>query len=313
MSDEAGSDPLTRLLARVGRRPEPPEETREAVYLTTVIAWRDSVRRRRRRRFGLLTLAAAAAAAVAGLSFRVPSGGPTPVLVATVIRGPGAATPVTTIHMGDAIAAPRPDGLVLSTRAGHELRLAAGTRAHFTAPDRLRLEAGRVYFESATPGRFEIDSHYGAASHVGTRYAVELRATALIVRVRDGLVAVETQAAHVRVPRGTQVTFDARGREQSRGAISTWGPAWSWVDALAPPLRLDGRPLVDVLEEIARESGRQLEFADDRVREACRHIDLKGPLLELPIGDRLYAVLATTGFEAVESGDRILIRGQATD
>ncbi len=317
MSDEAGSDPLRQLLARVGRRPEPPEETREAVYLTTLIAWHDTVRRRRRLRVGLLALAATATAAVFGLSwFRMQAVGPAPALAATVTLGPGEATstsPARTFRVGDAIVTPAKSGIVLSTIAGHSLRLAGGTRARFTATDRLRLDAGRVYFESTTQEGFGIDSRFGAVSHVGTSYALELRATELIVRVREGLVAIATRAAHVRAPRGTQVAFDAQGHELGRSTISTWGPVWSWADVLAPPLRLDGRMLVDVLEDIARQSGRQLEFADAGVRETCRHVALKGPLLDLPIGDRLYAVLATTGFEAVESGDRILIRGEASD
>lgn len=317
MSDEAGNDPLTRLLARVGRRPEPPVESREEVYFTTLIAWHDTVRRRRRRRFALFALTAAAAAmtaAVVGMSwFRLRPPGPAPALAATVIRAPGATIPAAVIHVGDAINAPQPEGLVLTSIAGHELRLAAGTRAHFSSTDRLHLETGRVYFESAARDSFGIESRFGTVSHIGTRYALELRAAELVVRVRDGLVSVETRSAHARVPRATQATFDAKGHERSRASIDTWGPAWNWIDALAPPLRLDGRPLADVLEEIARESGRQLEFADDSVREACRRIDLKGPLLDLPIGDRLYAVLATTGFEAIESGDRILIRGDTTN
>jgi ferric-dicitrate binding protein FerR (iron transport regulator) len=203
--------------------------------------------------------------------------------------------------------------MAFETSAGYGLRLDRNSRVHTLDPTTVSLERGRIYFESrgvAAPQAppFTIATRYGTVRHAGTRYAVDVTTAVLRVKVRDGAVRVETPAGRAAVNGGEQAAFDAGGRQLARGPLSPHDSSWQWVEALAPPLALDGRPLIEVLEDIARASGRRLEFADDDVRLACRGITLKGPFIDLPMGDRLYAVLATTGLEAVENGERIVIR-----
>ncbi|MEZ5499115.1 MAG: FecR family protein [Steroidobacteraceae bacterium] len=304
--DDTDPDALRQLLERAGRRPEPPVEIRDAVYLSTLVAWQDSTRRRRNVRLTAWALAASVVgvAIVLALMWRAP-GGELGAVVATS-DGPAGIS----LRIGETLDLSSQSGRVLELTSGQQLRLASGSRLRFVASDRARLEAGRVYFASQDgPDRpLRLDTPLGTVSDVGTRYSVELSPRDLRVRVRDGRVRVNTSAQITEADSGVELRFDATGQEVGRRPVARHGDDWRWVDALAPPMALDGRPLLDVLEQIAYESGRQLSFADTTLRGECERIELHGPVLDLSLGDRLFAVLVTTGFEAVENGDMILIR-----
>lgn len=313
-----GQEPLLRLLGTVGRRLEPPVETRDAVYLSTRLAWQRELQRGRRTRLGWLAAASVAALAVA--------------LVWTSVRDPSAAGRALVaqargggleLRVGDAYGTGADQGIVLETATGDRLRLDRDSRVRGVDATTLGLERGRLYFESGAAAaaavedpsmarrdakRFAVVTVFGTVIHVGTRFAVEVQPDRLAVQVRDGRVRIETDARRIDVDSGVRVAVDAAGRELERRPAARHGATWAWVDSLAPPLALDGRALIDVLEDIAGESGRRLEFADDGVRLECRTIELKGPFIELPMGHRLFAVLATTGLEAIEDGERIVIR-----
>ncbi len=316
---EPDDEVLMRLLSRAGRRPEPPTETREAVYLAALLTWKSSLqeRRRRRRVRYLLAIAATFVVAALGVLWQRTSQPAQPLMFASVTSGAHGGVRDGhdgVVRVGDELEGDAP--LVLLTGDGHGLRLAGGAVARAVGPRRLLLARGSAYFESrnvvGAGAPFEIETSIGVVTHVGTRFGVSLSQAGLHVLVRDGHVAVQTRTAKVRVPGGTQVTIEKSGTELDRKRVASFGPAWAWADELAPPLRLDGRPLVEVLEEIAYQSGRQLSFASDGVRNECQRILLNGPLLELSTGDRLFAVLVTTGFEAIESGERIIIQRKAT-
>jgi ferric-dicitrate binding protein FerR (iron transport regulator) len=309
-SDEPEGETVARLLARAERRADPPATAREAVYRATLDAWQDSTRSRRRVRFVAMALAASVAVmAVAVVSQRV--GGlrePSPI---AALLGDGASSP---LRVGEVLDVTLRSGQVVRTLSGEQLRLAHGTRVEFESTRRLRLHAGRVYFQSAASEpreTFQIRTNLALISDVGTRYSVEESLQRLTVRVRDGAVQVETPTARSGSEAGTETQFDAGGREVARRAIASHGADWQWADALTPPLQVDGRSLADVLQEIAFESGRRLEFADPGVLAHCQQIKLRGPVLDLSTGDRLFAVLATTRLEALENGDLILIRRRA--
>ncbi len=301
-------EPVVRLLGAAGRRSEPPEEARTAVYLSTRVAWEDALRRRRRIR--RTWLAAAASVAIVGLGLwlgtaaRLGVGEPAASLVAQSIDAG------VTLRVGEQFETSAGRGLTLATPDGHALRLDRASRVHATAPQGLELDRGRLYVDTAEGSSHPlvVATRGGRVTHVGTRFTVEATDDGFAVQVRDGRVRIETAATRLELTSGTRVMIDAGGRELTRRSIPRHGRDWDWVDALAPPLRLDGRSLLEVLEDIARQSGQQLEFAEEGLRRDCRSIELKGPLVDLPLSGRLFAVLVTTNLEAVESGERILIR-----
>lgn len=311
-----GPEPLLQLLVTAGRRIDPPAETRDAVYLTTRLAWQRELQRRRRTRLAWLAAASVAASSVGLLWLAVR--GPSPTVPALVAQGRGGEL---ALRAGEHYETGRDGGAVLETPAGHGLRLDRDSAVRGVAAGTLQIERGRLYFESAAAGSatsalpeaqaFAIVTRYGTVRHVGTRFSVEVLPDRLAVQVRDGRASIDATSQRIEIDAGMRVAIDASGREIERRAAAPHGTSWAWVDALAPALAIDRRSLLDVLADIARESGRRLEFADERVREECRGIALKGPFIELPMGDRLFAVLVTTGLEAVEDGERIMIRHRA--
>lgn len=311
---------LMRLFAQVGSRPEPPAETREAVYLSTLLAWR-TMRRQRQLRVASFALAACAALAILGLGwYRLSALGGSAEVVATLVDSLGNARGDTrgrAVRRGEWLQSSAQRGLTLDLTTGDRLRMAAQSRLKFLENDRLHLESGAVYFASGvrddarrTPPQsaLYIETDIGQVIHLGTRYMVQRTADRMNVRVRSGAVRVRTALTDAALQHGSEAAYAADGRELFRRPLHSAAPAWGWVDALAPPLAIDGRRLTEVLNEIALETGREIAFADETVRLDCGMIELKGPLLELAVGDRLFAVLVTTDLEAIENGDSILIR-----
>jgi ferric-dicitrate binding protein FerR (iron transport regulator) len=306
--DEDDPGAVAELLLKAGRRALPPTETRDAVYLSSLLAWQQSQQRRRQLRVRVFALAAGIAAAALSVVWYT-SHLREPIQVAAWPVGAGQVVRVDEILRVDT--AP---GRVLETPSGEKIRAATGSELIFRANGHLQLRAGKVYVESIASGAaagMVIDTDFGSVQHLGTRYSVAMSTSQVTVAVRDGRVAVANRKGKLEVGAGLQVTIDRNGREAGRQSINSYGPVWAWTESLAPALTIDGRVLFDVLQDIAFETGRRLEFADDTVRVVCGQIRLKGPFLDMPATDRLFAVLVTTGLEATESGERIQIQRQA--
>ena len=310
MSDNHDDDSaaVATLLVKAGRRPSPPAETRQAVYVSTLVAWQLSLQQRRQQRRWRYALAAGIAAVAAGTLWLSLAVREAPQIVAWGVGDNAPLGAGQTLHVAQS------PGRLFVTTTGERLRVAAGSELRFNAAGHLQLLAGRIYVESATApsagasvGGLVIDTPMGTTQHIGTRYALELAGQELQVLVREGRVAIATAAGHFDAQGGERLRLDRAGREIQRSAIDTHGADWAWADTLAPALQIDGRVLLDVLQEIAFETGRTLEFADDEVRKDCGLIRLKGPFLDVPATDRLFAVLVTTDLEASENGDQIRI------
>jgi ferric-dicitrate binding protein FerR (iron transport regulator) len=308
MSEDNETPALSRLLAKAGRRTAPPSETREAVYVSALVAWQQALAQRRQQRHRLLALAASLVAAIGVVWYAVSARAPALVAATGTVDG-------REIHVGEALSAGDKPGLVLRTAMGEQVRIDKGSVAQFVAQGRIRLSSGRIYVQSSD-SRAEglvVETRLGSVTHVGTRYAIDLGNSQLRVNVRDGLVNIAFGETHSQVGGGMRMVLDQSGRQPELQRIASYGPLWAWSDRLTPALEIDGRRLSDVLLEIAFETGRRLEFADDVIRQACARIELRGPFLDMPATDRLFAVLITTGLEAVESGDRILIQQHLED
>jgi hypothetical protein len=65
------------------------------------------------------------------------------------------------------------------------------------------------------------------------------------------------------------------------------------------------------LTEIARETGRLVQYESEDVHALCRTTRLHGPALALPSDRMLDAVLASAELDARIAGDRLLIRRRA--
>jgi ferric-dicitrate binding protein FerR (iron transport regulator) len=306
-SPEDDPTAVAALLGKAGRRAQPPPQTRDAVYATALSAWQQTLQKKRQQRQWIYALAAScAAAAVSVLWYATASR--EPLQVAAWSDGSG-----DQIRVDELVRVSAAPGRVLMTPAGERLRAAVGSEFVFQAPGQLQLRAGAIYVEAASTSRgagLVIETRFGTVRHIGTRYAVAVATQQMTVSVREGKVAIATTPQKLQVDAGVQIRIDNQGREIGRQWITSYGAPWSWTEGLAPALQIDGRLLYEVLQDIAVETGRRLEFADEDVRLACGQIRLKGPFLDMPASDRLFAVLVTTGLEATESGERIQIQRQ---
>jgi ferric-dicitrate binding protein FerR (iron transport regulator) len=297
------------LLARVGKRAQPPAPTRDAVYVAALVAWRQQQFVRRRRRWLNVALAASLLLVAVGIGWMLRSMPTATTLIAA--HSADRAFPV-----GSAFEVTDPGGLRIQSQTGEQLRLRAGTRVEFPSARQIRLVTGALYVESrdhsadATSTGLTVLVGQTLVRHIGTRYIVGSDGARIEVLVRDGRIELISGMHRSHADAGTRVALSRSGSEENRGPIAAHGGLWRWAEALSPPLAIEGRYLSQVLLEIAFETGRQLQFESEAVRIICEKTSLHGPILDLQPSGRLFAVLVATGLEAVESGDRILIRQQ---
>ena len=86
----------------------------------------------------------------------------------------------------------------------------------------------------------------------------------------------------------------SRAGSVTRRSLPTYGPDWAWVESIAPEFEIENRELADFLSRVARETGRRVEFVDDRARDVAGHTLLHGSVHGLAPLAALEHVLSTT-------------------
>lgn len=307
-------DAVAELLRRTGP-PTPIEPERTArVHAAVEDAWRASRRastRRRRRRaiaVGMGLAAAAALAIVLGTGFF-----PTSIPAPSSTDGVGVVASVSgfvrTVAPGSA-----PRGLAegdsievdvrLDTGAaraalrlanGATVRLDTGTRVTLRSSDRLVLERGGLYID-ADGADIVIETPFGVARDIGTRYEVRVDEAAVRVRVRDGIVELARDGAQHRAEAGTELTIDEDGTV-SRASVAAHGTPWQWTLAAAPAFPLEGATLEMFLSWLEAESGWQIQFANPELATAAAGVALHGPpIVGIDPDQALEQIMAITGW-----------------
>ena len=326
-------DVLAELVRAAGRRPLPAEDDRSRVFAASQRAWRQAVQARRRRRRYLALAASVAAVAIGGtiVSQLTPTT-PLPVIASTAV-------------MDGQVLALAPgsdewramDGAGVEWVAGTRLRTSAGSRVSLylasggslrvdestemtlTSSERLVLIAGTMYFDSGTPtgtptgtateaGTLEVVTSHGLVRKTGTQFEVMSTSAALRVRVREGSVEIEReqQLAGLTGTAGEQLRLDSAGGVE-RSPFAPDDPAWSWAIALADVPPIDGRPLVELLDWVARETRHELRFSDTDTENQAENVILRGSLANVTPLEALEAALATTNLEHVVQEDGVLL------
>jgi ferric-dicitrate binding protein FerR (iron transport regulator) len=298
-------DPIQTLLKAGGRRPVVPADRSERVRDAVRARWQLLLAERtRRRRIGWVVSVASAAAVLAAVGlgldrFRTPvAPEPSGVRVERVTNV--AQLPLGwTVPRGGAVVT-GPDGRVaLRAPSGHSLRLDVGTTLHVLAGAAFVLERGAVYVDSGpgqtTPGTFvRIDTPFGSVEDRGTQFEARLDAGSLTLRVREGVVSVSRPAQRLVADAGQSMRLDAAGIVERTDDAGT-AASWSWVEAIAPTMEIEGRSLLDFLNWSARERGVRLRFEDDRLAEKAPKIVLKGSIAGMTLEQALTSVLPTCG------------------
>lgn len=300
---------LVRLLRLAAPRPAAPPEVESAVRASVRDEWLRQTSRRRRAPW-------IAAAAIAGLaaSLAIWIGGSrpaaTPDPIATVVHSTGDVRldmdgdrrgwlqlDSAEIPPGSRLATDRSSRLAIRLANGASVRLDRSTELAIQSAERLTLENGRIYVDTHAPGvaggSLQIRTSRGIVSDVGTQFEVAYVDETVRVRVREGAVTIDRDAGRIQGDRGEEVHIDADGNVK-RSFIETFGDHWSWAEAIAPSFDIDGRPVIEFLAWIARETGRELAFASRASEQAARETVLHGSVQGFPPNEALAAVLATT-------------------
>lgn len=327
---ESGTDSLEQILSHAAPRQRPPEDAERAVREAVHAEWLTIRRKSRRRRW----LAGAGIAASLALAVLLPIllTTPQPAVVepvATIARQsgqlylePASLTGVSDsgrdsgqLFSGQTVATGPGAQLSLRWTDGSAVRIDANTRIHLRSPTRVELESGRVYIDSGTQrpgadagrsGAPVLATSAGEIHTLGTQYMVRLAGDVVEVLVREGRIAVGDGRARRLAAAGQQLSIDAAG-QSSVQEIPTWGAAWAWAEAGAPPLDLDGLSIHEFLLTVGRETGRRVEFADREAERIARRETLRGSV-ELPPEEALDVILMATDLTAERINGRIVVR-----
>jgi ferric-dicitrate binding protein FerR (iron transport regulator) len=203
-------------------------------------------------------------------------------------------------------------GLALAMNGRISARLDERSEVEVDSGHMLRLTSGALYVDTgslpAAAGALRVETALGTVSDVGTVFQVNVRASSMRVRVREGLVQVDAagRAGLVRSGAGEEIELDDRGAVR-HGLVPPTHPAWTWAEALAPPFDVEDRPLLQFLEWVAHETGRHVRFEAPEVEAQAREVVLHGKARDLTPLQALDLMLSTTDLEYVLSTDQVIL------
>jgi ferric-dicitrate binding protein FerR (iron transport regulator) len=321
--DPVSADEVERLLRQAGRRTTAPPDRREHARAAVRDAWRDTVRTRTRRRAMRLAIPAVAAAAV--IAMVTVRQARTPVAdvaagreVTRIVTSTAAVRTTTAAGLRvDAAGDPIPAGATVETPAGviatfaltggGELRQNGDAAVRWTGPRRVTLERGEIYVDSESPGggAIAIETPAGIVRDIGTRFAVRVDARGLHVRVRDGIVRLDTAGGSHQATVGTALSADRSGAVRT-GATATVGPEWDWI-LRGTTFTLEGATLEQFLGWVHADGGLRVEIADAAIAARMGSRVLHGSIAGLTVAEALDAVLPTLGLAHRLDGARVIV------
>lgn len=278
---------LEEILRHAEPRLRPADAAAARAYEALHKEWQAATRQARWRRRATFTGIAATLllAVFAGMQWHSSTPAPADFLQLAVLRATGSevqhnatqhvpgelANNSLTLRHGDVLATAHDSRLALAWDSG-SLRIDEATRVRFDNAETLTLLAGTLYFDSTPFGkvaekaaRIGINTSYGRVSHVGTQFQVGIADEALRVSVREGEVRVAGERIDVTLVRGEGIALSKDGHFE-RQAVATYDTSWQWAADIAPEQQLAGRTTAEVLQWIARETGREIRFKNEAAR-----------------------------------------------
>jgi ferric-dicitrate binding protein FerR (iron transport regulator) len=332
-------DGLSELLKLAGRRAVPDEHHLARARAAAQAEWKRLARRRRRSRsLWASAIAGAVATAVLVPAWFSSHPAPTPgagqaeavanadIEVATLQTVRGAIT-VT----GRNAEATRPTGAGLRLRTGDRVETAADSRAMFVLSggtivkidsnsrvslDRgvLALDRGKFYVDAgpeANDRDVVVQTPLARVRHLGTQFEVRFDGSAVMVRVREGEVAIDVRGVEWKAAAGWAMGLTAADLRPQSDQIATYGPEWSWVAELPRPFTLEGSTLRAFLDWVSRELGRRWQYEDPSMRAQFDQIEQRGAIEGLTAGEALDIVLEANGLSSrLTQGRLVIVRGR---
>jgi ferric-dicitrate binding protein FerR (iron transport regulator) len=304
-TDQA-DDRLAELLQRAGVRPAPSSAAADRARHEALTAWRETVelqqrQRRRTVRTAVSLLAVAAVLVLAVARLRI--GDAPPVVVVDSVNGSAQVLHANDIYRTDDRGRAR-----LRLVGGIELRLDHETEVRFHSQSALSIERGALFIDTGgarSPQPIDVRTAAGIVRDIGTRFEVRVLAEGTRVRVRDGLVELQSSGNSQVGERGIELLSTASG--VSTRKISPAGDDWAWVALAAEPLHIEGRTLQQFLDWAELEGGWDITFATDALQASASSIVLHGSIDGLTPEQALQTILPTCGLDYRVNGDVVTV------
>jgi ferric-dicitrate binding protein FerR (iron transport regulator) len=321
------SEIVAELIRCAGRRAAPPEAAYRRTLEVATGAWRIKAGRvRRRRRFAQLAAGIAASVATLAVLFSImPREVGVPAARAATLeriigrielRADGEDAwrlledDTAFVLTGSRLRTGRSSRVGLTLAGGSSLRLAECTEVMFESPGRLMLVAGRAYVDSGrrerAGGPVEIATPTATAVDVGTQFEVNLVDGTYRLRVREGRVILRHGVESSDGAAGEQLLIGPDGRLERSSLLGTHAD-WQWVESVAPAPDVNERPVTELLDWVARETGRSIRYKDSEVERRAATTILHGSIRHLAPLEALGVMLATTNLEYLELPDGTLL------
>lgn len=199
-------------------------------------------------------------------------------------------------------------GAALRLIGGQSFRLDEGTRVKLLSASSFELERGAIYVDTHRSDKgagVAIVTGFGVVRDIGTQFSVRLGgngSSRLQVMVREGAVEIERGAVRHSAGAGERLTVPAGSDAVETAAIERHGPGWDWVEEVAPAISIDGARLSEYLEWVARETGRELRYADSELAQSARAIILSGSIAGFTPEESLTILPASGLGHRIENG-----------
>jgi ferric-dicitrate binding protein FerR (iron transport regulator) len=218
-----------------------------------------------------------------------------------------------TIAAGSTLRVGADGGVLLRLSPELTVRLAANSRASFTAADELELTQGRVFVD-ATPGArapLRVRTPHGEVTHLGTQYLVRTGADEIEIAVREGRAQL-TAAGAARVAEAGQWLRLRAGAEPVVGQIALPDARFEWIEKLPTEFRLEGATLAGFLAWFQRETGLTAVYSGSVDAGQSAEVQLKGSIDDLEPLEALSYVLATADLAWHREGAKVVIEKRST-
>jgi hypothetical protein len=324
MTGGADEDAAIRLLRIAGPRAAVSATRTARVRAAVQTGWQVGLQRRARRRRVAFAILAAGAVVIAVGRFQ---GDPPATLagesVAVVEQVDGVPQRVfdtgeetktaslsrnDTIRTGEWIETDARARVALRFSNGTSVRLDAGSRARVLLASVVELAAGAAYVDTGSEsGRFEIRTAMATARDVGTQFEVRLLAKTVRLRVRTGVVELKDRTRSVSGRAGTEITLSAAG-VVSR-PFTVHGSDWDWTARVSPPLNMEGMSVAAFLEQVAREHGWAVHYADPALAQEASGIILHSSVTDLSPHQMVDVAINASGLRhRLERGELMVLR-----